>query len=585
MKIRDTIQKYRECVRNYKFHSLFLKNLSLLLVLILVPFTAAAGLGYYAFSNVQRGNLQSTNQRLATEIFGDWKRILKEAEMELSYIGFNSNVQLFFYDNVQLEQLNYSLRSIQELIRMPIIAKNYVNGVYVYAEKSGKVIFIDGITNYDTFQGRACIEECQKSSSGVLITENRESGNGEQQISVCREIHYGTENGGWLVMNLNLEEIAKEIKVPDPLHIYLINGEDILFDSENEATGKKVDECLELSNREVNNTILTRQSSICYIKSENNGLEVVSFLGTEWVNEQLSTVGVFILIFLLLLLVLTLGLTTIISFRIFQPIGEILHYIEKYQITLVGEERMLQDKNELEYIIHSIQKTVTVKRDVDRELAERVRLLKKAQAVALQAQINPHFINNTLDTINWTAIGLLGGRNEISEMIDALSKMMRAALNDTDTIISIDKEREHCWNYLLLQKKRYEDKFDVTWDIPEELYGYKTIRLILQPIVENAISHGLKPLSNKGHLRISGYVKEGYVHLEVEDNGLGMTQEELEKLKANLSKSTIRETRHIGISNVNQRLKLYFGEESGVFVESSEGVGTKVTLCFPKISV
>ena len=111
-------------------------------MLILVPFTAAAGLGYYAFSNVQRGNLQSTNQRLATEIFGDWKRILKEAEMELSYIGFNSNVQLFFYDNVQLEQLNYSLRSIQELIRMPIIAKNYVNGVYVYAEKSGKLFLL-----------------------------------------------------------------------------------------------------------------------------------------------------------------------------------------------------------------------------------------------------------------------------------------------------------------------------------------------------------------------------------------------------------------------------------------------------------
>ena len=140
MKIRDTIQKYKECVRNYRFHSLFLKNFALLLVLILIPFTAAAGLGYYTFRNMQRENLQSTNQRLATEIFGDWKRILKEAEMELSYIGFNSNVQLFFYDNVQLEQLNYSLRSIQELIRMPVLAKNYVNGVYVYAEKNGKVI-------------------------------------------------------------------------------------------------------------------------------------------------------------------------------------------------------------------------------------------------------------------------------------------------------------------------------------------------------------------------------------------------------------------------------------------------------------
>ena len=138
MKIKEKIQTYREYIRNYKFHSLFLKNLSLLLILILVPFTAASVIGYYAIKNMQQNNMNAYSQRLATEFYGDWKRILKEAEMELRYIGFSSNVELFFYDTEQLKQLNYSLRTVMEMIRMPVLAKNYVNSVYAYSEGSGK---------------------------------------------------------------------------------------------------------------------------------------------------------------------------------------------------------------------------------------------------------------------------------------------------------------------------------------------------------------------------------------------------------------------------------------------------------------
>ena len=335
----------------------------------------------------------------------------------------------------------------------------------------------------------------------------------------------------------------------------------------------------ELSQRRINDTVLVRSNSISSLLSQDHHLEVVTFLDTETAHTQMNTVGIFIMVFLLFMFLLTLALTALISLRIFQPIGEILYYIEKYQGTLVEEEQVLQ-----EYILHSIQRTATVKKDVDKELADRVRLLKKAQAVALQAQINPHFINNTLDTINWTAISLLGGRNEISEMIGALSKMMRSALGDTDTIIPISAEVEHCRNYLLLQKKRYEDQFDVSWNLPEEIYDYKTVRLILQPVVENAIYHGLKPLSNKGLLTVKGSVLDQFVELEVTDNGLGMSPQELQKLQDSLNSEVIRENRHIGLSNVNQRLKLYFGEESGVFIRSQEGMGTSVTVRFPKIS-
>ena len=96
--------------------------------------------------------------------------------------------------------------------------------------------------------------------------------------------------------------------------------------------------------------------------------------------------------------------------------------------------------------------------------------MKKAQAVALQSQINPHFLNNILETINWTAIELLGGRNEISAMAGSLSRMLRMTLENSDTVVSVRTEIQHCRYYLDIQKRRYEDKFDVVWEIPDEAY-------------------------------------------------------------------------------------------------------------------
>lgn len=223
------------------------------------------------------------------------------------------------------------------------------------------------------------------------------------------------------------------------------------------------------------------------------------------------------------------------------------------------------------------------RKNVDEELTERLRLLKKAQAVALQSQINPHFLNNTLETINWTAIELLGRKNEISEMTGGLSKMLRMTLENSDTVVAIREEVQHCKYYLEIQQKRYEDKFEVIWKIPEDVLEYKIIRIILQPLVENAIYHGIKPLSEKGILVISGSMYDEEVELSVSDTGLGMTEEELKNLRHNMDNDMIKESKHIGVTNVNQRIKLYFGEKYGVSVESKEGVGTKVTVHIPKV--
>lgn len=584
MKTKGKIRKY---IEDYKFNSLFIKNLLLILLLILVPLTGTMVLAYYAYDNIQKNDIRAYSEKSTADAYSDMERILKEVRTQLTYIGFNSNVELYMYDTEEIRQLNYRLSSIQELIRLPVISRDYIRSIYIYSVKSDKVISTQGISEYDSFQEKACLDAYMNGQEGkrdVLVTTGTENGYPEAQISVYQDVRYGAVPSGVSVMNLDMNALGQELNIPKEGKMFLTNGETIIFSNDLDMVGKSVNEIPGVSHIVQDGTFLGSDYSISSKSSELLPLEVIMYLGVDGYQNQLSTVKRFMYIFLFVMGLITLGLSAFISIRIFQPIGSIVSAIQKNRNVLLGEGELLRERDELEYILHSIQKTANIKKNVDEELSERVRLLKKAQAVALQSQINPHFLNNTLDTINWMAIGLMGGKNEISEMTGALSKMLRMTLENTDTIIPMSHEIEHCMYYLEIQNKRYEDKFRAIWQIPEEIYDCKTIRVILQPIVENAIYHGIKHLTNHGIIIIGGQIDGDVVEITVADNGLGMSREELENLREQMKSCVIKESLHIGLNNVNQRIRLYFGEEYGVFIESGDGQGTTVTVRFPRIT-
>lgn len=579
----ETIRRY---VENYKFKSLFIKNTLYLMLLIAIPLLGIVSISYFAYRSMQKNEVKAQTERITIEYFTEWENILKEAKTQLGYIGFNSNVELFMHDVPALQQLNYQISNIQELILMPIVTKEYIDSIYIYSEKSGKVITVNGVSNYDTFSEKSLLEDYLSGNSerNIYITELPENPYYDEKLSLFHEIKYGPKTNGLAVMNLNIQKLSEVLTQPGDVKIYLTDGKTVLFSSEEEMIGEPVETVRGYGQIQHGKTAIWGGYVISSMLAQQADLEVIAMADSEQYRDQLATVRNFMILFMLVIVLLTIVLSVGVSVRIFRPIGDIVSSLQKYQNVLVGESEQFHEKDELEYILNSIQKTVHIKNDIDRELAERVRLLKKAQSVALQSQINPHFLNNTLETINWMAIGLLGGKNEISEMTMALSKMLRMALANTDTIIPMSVEIEHCMNYLEIQKKRYEDKFDVLWKLPKEIYQCKTIRIILQPIVENAIYHGIKPLSIKGRIIISGSVEDNLIELRVTDNGLGMTAEELEELRKSIRSDVIKESRHIGVANVNQRIKLYFGDEYGVFVDSKEGMGTTVKVWFPKIT-
>ncbi len=581
MKSREKLNEY---LHNYRFNSIFFKYIKKMLLLVVLPLVGMVVLSNYAYDNIQQQENKAYNEMMMGQYRTEWIRVLEESWTELSYISFNKNVELFMYDTSELEQLNYTLTSIQDLIKLPIISKTYVEDIYIYSEKNHKIISKQGTADDTYSRGKIYIEAFlgEAKNNKVLLIQDNYEGYSKQYLAVSCEISYGRMAHGLAVMVLNIEELTEKIIGNSENTLYLTKDNNILYAKEAGLLGKSVTLIPYYDKKIEGTTVLEQGVTInsCIIDAWD--VELVLLCQNVGYTQYLSTVRSVMCLFVFGMFLLTIMMAFWISVRIYQPINDILLSISENRSILIGEE-VFFEKDELNYILQTIRQSANKKQDLDEELKERVRLLKKAQAVALQSQINPHFLNNTLDTINWTAISLLGRKNEISEMTTALSRMLRAVLENTDTIIPMKVEIEHCMNYLKIQQKRYRGKFDVCWNIPAEVYQCKIIRVVLQPIVENAIYHGIKPLTNKGMIDIRARLVEDKLEICIADNGLGMSKEKLDELKQNMMSDMIRESSHIGVVNVNQRLKIYFGEEYGLDVESVEGVGTAVTIRLPQI--
>ena len=199
---------------------------------------------------------------------------------------------------------------------------------------------------------------------------------------------------------------------------------------------------------------------------------------------------------------------------------------------------------------------------------------KEYEMRALQAQINPHFLYNSLSMINWKA--LEADQDDISHITLALSTFYRTALNKGKNILLVKDEIANIKSYLDIQLAMHDNSFDVVYDIDDSILKYETLNLILQPLLENAIGHGIDVKTDgRGEIRIEGKENGDFLDFTVSDNGVGMTKTQAAMI---LSKSS----NGYGVSNVNERIKLYYGEQYAVKIDSTPGVGTKVMLHFPK---
>lgn len=315
-------------------------------------------------------------------------------------------------------------------------------------------------------------------------------------------------------------------------------------------------------------TSLIRESILQYIYQEITELQTArDDYQRTFINMMIIAVVAFVFIGVLIVV-----LSIYISKSISSPVKElnrITNQVAKGDLSVRSNLTVGAELGEL-------SESMNLMIDKINELLEQVTneqiRLRKAEFELLQSQINPHFLYNTLDTIVWLAEA--GEEKEVVSMVENLSDFFRISLSKGNDVISIRDEIQHVRSYLEIQQVRYRDILTFDIDVPENMMDMRIPKISVQPLVENALYHGIKNKRGVGKIEIKGEKKFDKITISVKDNGIGMTTEDLERVRNGMVFGQSEDNNVFGLYNVNERIRLKFGEKSGVSIESEYNVGT-----------
>ncbi|MCX7711150.1 MAG: sensor histidine kinase [Clostridia bacterium] len=303
-------------------------------------------------------------------------------------------------------------------------------------------------------------------------------------------------------------------------------------------------------------------------------------VGVAYVDELVAnkrTIQAYYLLGGIGFLVLTIILSIVISSRISKPVKRLEASMKEVEKGNFNIQVDIASSNEIGELSRAFNIMTSEIKELIKQNMKEQELKRKSELKALQAQINPHFLYNTLDSIIWMAESKKS--EEVILMASALAKLFRLSLSKGEEIITIGTEIEHIKSYLTIQQMRYRNKLDFEIDVDEDIRQNKILKIILQPLVENAIYHGIKNKAEVGTVKIKGKRDGDRILLQVIDNGAGMTPEEIETI-FNKKESSVRGS-GVGVRNVNERIKLYFGDDYGLSFESEIDRGTVANLRLP----
>jgi two-component system sensor histidine kinase YesM len=275
-------------------------------------------------------------------------------------------------------------------------------------------------------------------------------------------------------------------------------------------------------------------------------------------------------------LIIALGFSILISLTLTKPLKKLGTHMKRVETGDFDTRVTIESPNEIGKLSRTFNMMLGKIKDLMQQIRDEQEMKRVSELKALQAQIHPHFLYNTLDSIIWMAE--MGKVEKVVEMTSALSKLLRTSISKGDELIPISIELDHIQSYLIIQKIRYRDKFTFTIDIESDIIDCLILRVVLQPLIENAIYHGMKSRVDKGFIQVTGRKVDGLIELKVIDDGPGM---EPGKAKNLLQRSPSEGGKSMGLHNVNQRIQLYFGKPYGLTFESELEEGTTVTIRIP----
>jgi two-component system, sensor histidine kinase YesM len=410
-------------------------------------------------------------------------------------------------------------------------------------------------------------------------------------ISLVRILPAGPDGRtmGLIQVDLNYEIIARlcrDIQLGKSGYVFILShaGEIVYHPRQQLIYGnlrsERIPEILSMNDGNLSAVVDGRAILYTVARSPETGWEVVAVSYLDELFSASRGAEYYFIMLSLLVFVSAIGVAFLIASNISKPIESLRRAMQAVESGNFDIDITVKARNEVYQLARDCDIAVKKVRDLIEQNRREQELKRKLELRSLQAQINPHFLYNTLDSIIWMIE--LGENDRAIDMTSALAKFFRIGISRGSETISVRTEVEYVQTYLEIQKQRYKDKLSYEISFAPELAGHQILKLLIQPLVENAIYHGIKNMEGPGLIRITGVLDSDAIVIRVSDNGVGMDPGQLEALRDGLIEPN--QANGVGVRNVQERIHVYFGLDYGVSFESTPGRGTVATIRIPLIA-
>ncbi|MCP1308681.1 cache domain-containing sensor histidine kinase [Paenibacillus tyrfis] len=589
--------------------SLRSKTLLIFMLLIAIPLSLQGGITYYDFST----SVERRTADYSAQLVGQINRNLDRTFMEMQRLSLMPTYDpgvLGILRKYRDPALATNQRpTVEELEKMLlyIAGMTYnrpdIRGIQLFAGSGYTFSNVDAsaIRSFTDVKREAWYERVKQADGAwVAIPKHRPSyyfdDSGQDYVSVARLIREPNTNEGLGVVKIDLKEdvfrqIVSNVKFEEKGGLLVVNSRSELFFQQGSGglTPEMMDELR-------HTTALPQASDVRHMDirgktylaivdySDYSDLKVISYIPVESLLKETKDLRNFTFGIGLFCLVSAGALATFFSYRLSRPLAALKNKMLRVEQGSFKQSVRVESKDEIGQLSRGFNRMVE---EIDR-LVHEVFVIglreKEAELAVLQSQINPHFIYNTLESINMLA--LKRQNDDVSDMVSALGRLLRYTVGRNERLVRLREELESAASYVKIQQLRYGERLKVMFDVEEGLFGHEVPKLLFQPLVENAIYHGIGDREEGGTIWIEVVRFEEELLLTVRDDGKGMSEDELRQLRQSLAAPPLSAAEAAGehglaLNNINQRLMLMYGERYGLHVDGSPGEGTAFTITIP----
>ena len=515
-------------------------------------------------------------------------------------ISVNANVYHLLKKALTSKDYSSSTSKVQQTVNsylIPLIAtKDYIDSMYIYIDNSyGRFVSVpEGLRFLSQYKDTSWLEEylLGKDNSSNIWCRPRSYRkypfliNDTRIISVYQQFYY--ENGVSII-NLSTEYFEKELQnlslAPGQIILAVNENNEVLFSNSCPEESALAELFISIPTASADYTgtqqFLDRNSYVVQLYSNQGNIRYLSITPYHSLYQTVYQFYCYILVLAFLIAILCILISCFLSRQFYQNINQL---ILLFSAAERGEELtdIKPPQNLYGLLMQNITQTFVRQNMLKMRLKENEYQNQILELQSLQTQISPHFLFNTLKSIYWISFGLTGSSNDVCCIIENMTDILDYSLNRRNELVTLEAEIRNTRNYIEIQEIRHNHQFSVDWDYPVELLSSLTIRLLLQPLVENCILHAFTWETDQNKIRIRIREKEQTITIKIIDNGIGIPKRRLQEIRCQLKNRN--DTGHIGIFNCNRRLSLTFGPAYGLDIQSREHSGTIVSLRFPNQS-